>query len=154
MATLPPPNLIKLFIDTSVLFAASHSPTGSARDLLVAGVLRQATLVLSPFVVDETRRNLLRKSPHALPFFEAFLTRGLVHSVEPPVALVWQVAAIIAPKDAAIVAGAIHAGALFLATYDRKDLLSKRQEILDAFGVTVATPEEILAGLEDPQDRP
>jgi hypothetical protein len=33
--------------------------------------------------------------------------------------------------------------------YDRKDLLSKRQEILTAFGVTVATPEEILASLED-----
>ena len=34
-----------------------------------------------------------------------------------------------------------------VATYDRKDLLSKRQEILAAFGVTVATPEEILANL-------
>ena len=31
-----------------------------------------------------------------------------------------------------------------VATYDRKDLLSKREEILTAFGITVATPEEIL----------
>lgn len=62
-------------------------------------------------------------------------------------ALVRQAAAIIAPKDAEIVAGAVHAGAMLLATYDRKDLLSKREEIFAAFAVTVATPEEILAGL-------
>ncbi len=31
-----------------------------------------------------------------------------------------------------------------VATYDRKDLLSKRQEILDAFGISVAPPDEIL----------
>jgi predicted nucleic acid-binding protein len=147
MATNHRPTPIRLFIDTSVLFAASHSQTGSARDLLVAGILEQVALVLSPFVVDETRRNLSRKSPHALPFFEAFLNRGLVWTVEPPAALVHQVAAVIAPKDAEIVAGAVHAGVRFLATYDRKDLLSKRQEIFAAFGVTVATPEEILATL-------
>ena len=60
-----------------------------------------------------------------------------MHSVEPPAALVWQVAAVIAPKDAAIVAGAVCAEAMFLATYDYRDLLSKRREILDALGVTV-----------------
>src|SRR5688572_3895492 len=142
------PSPTRLFVDTSVLFAASHSQTGSARDLLVAGVLGQVTLFLSPFVIDETRRTLSRKSPHALPYFERFLTRGLLHSVEPPKVIVWQVAAVIATKDAEIVAGAIHARVTFLATYDRKDLLSKRQEILEAFGVTVATPNEILADLD------
>jgi predicted nucleic acid-binding protein len=50
-------------------------------------------------------------------------------------------------KDAPIIAAARAAQASFVATYDRKDLLSSRQEILAAFGVTVATPDEILAGL-------
>jgi predicted nucleic acid-binding protein len=134
----------KLFIDSSVLFAAARSQTGFARDLLVAGVLGQVTLVISPFVVDETRRNFSQNSPQALPFYETFLSRGIMHSVEPPAALVWNVAAVIAPKDAEIVAGAVHAGAKFLVSYDRRDLLSKRREILDAFGVTVATPDEIF----------
>jgi hypothetical protein len=50
--------------------------------------------------------------------------------------------------DSSVVfAAARTAGATFLATYDRKDLLSKRQEILTAFGVTVATPDEILANI-------
>ena len=44
-------------------------------------------------------------------------------------------------------AGAIAAGAALVATFDRKHLLSRRQEILAAFGVTVATPGEILANL-------
>lgn len=137
----------KVFLDSSVLFAASRSPMGSARDLLVAGILGRATLVISLFVVDETRRNLTRKSPHALPVYEAFLSRGLVQIVEPPEALVQRAAEFIVQKDAEIVAGAGHAGVTFLATYDRKDLISKREEIFAAFGVTVATPGEILASL-------
>jgi hypothetical protein len=88
MAVNPHPSPTRLFGDTSVLFAASHSRTGSARDLLAAGVRGQVSLILSPFVIDETRRNLSLKSPEALQFFERFLTRGVVHSVEPPSALV------------------------------------------------------------------
>lgn len=154
MASSRQPGPIRIFVDASVLFAASHSQSGFARDLVVAGVRGQATLVLSPFVIEETRRNLLRKAPSALPFLEAFLALGLVHAVEPPAALVRQVAMTIVLKDAPVVAGAIHDAVTFLATYDRKDLLSKRQEILTAFGVTIATPEEILASLQDPLSKP
>jgi predicted nucleic acid-binding protein len=150
MAGSPRPSPPSVFVDTSVLFAASHSRTGSARHLMVATILGHVTLVLSPFVVDETRRNLERKSPHALSFFEAFLTRGWVRRLEPPPALVRQVAITIDAKDAEIVAGAIHADVVFLATYDRKHLLSKREEIRDAFGILVATPDEILASLDRP----
>ena len=114
----------------------------------MAGVLEQVTLVISRYVVDETWRNLSsRKSAQALPLFEAFLTRGLVEFAEPPAALVQQAAMVVVAKDAEVVAGAVHARATFVATYDRKDLLSKREEIFAAFGVTMATPEEILASL-------
>jgi hypothetical protein len=34
-----------------------------------------------------------------------------------------------------------------VATYDRKDLLSRREAILAAFGIVVATPGEILTSL-------
>jgi predicted nucleic acid-binding protein len=148
MAASQRPSPPSVFIDTSVLFAASFSRTGSARDLIVAAVLGHAALVLSPFVVDETRRNLTRKSPHALPFFETLLTRGWVRILEPPAALAKQVAMTIGVNDAEIVAGAAHAGAVFLATYDRRHLLSKRDEILETFGLIVVTPDEILASLD------
>jgi len=57
--------------------------------------------------------------------------------------------AVVVAKDAPIIAAARAAKAPFVATYDRKDLLSKRREIPDAFGITVAKPDEILANLAD-----
>jgi predicted nucleic acid-binding protein len=147
MASSRRTNPIRCFIDASVLFAASQSATGWARDLILAGARGQVALIVSPFVIDETRRNLSRKSSRSLPLFEAFVAQ--FNTVSPPAALVRQVAATIALKDAPVVAGAIHADAPFLVTYDRKHLLSKRQEIFVAFGITVATPNEFLASLEE-----
>jgi predicted nucleic acid-binding protein len=147
MVSIPLIGTPRVFVDASVLFAASRSPSGFARDLIVAGMRGQITLALSPFVIEETRRNLSQKAPGALPLFEAFLAPGVMDIVEPSAALVEQVATVIALKDAPIVAGAIEARAALVATYDRKDLVSKRQEILAAFGVTMATPKEILADL-------
>lgn len=137
----------RIFVDASVLFAATHSPRGSARDLIEAGIRGHVTLVLSPFVIQEIRRNLLSKAPEALSLFEAFLAPGLLLIVQPSSALVQHVAAVIVLKDAPVVAGAIDAGATVVATYDRKHLLTKRGEIFAAFGVTMATPGEFLAGL-------
>jgi predicted nucleic acid-binding protein len=137
----------RVFVDASVLFAASHSPRGFARDLIEAGIRGRIALVLSPFVIQETRRNLSRKAPEALLLFQVFLASGLMRVVQPSRALVEQVADVIVLKDAPVVAGAIDANATLIATYDRRHLLSKRQEIFEAFGVTVATPGEILANL-------
>jgi predicted nucleic acid-binding protein len=39
----------------------------------------------------------------------------------------------------------LHAQAVYLATYDQKHLLSQRDAIRTAFGLVVATPEEILS---------
>jgi hypothetical protein len=105
-------------------------------------------LVLSAFVIEETRRNLAAKAPHALPIFETFLTLEPVHVIDPPAALVRQVAVEIALKDAPIVAGAVYAGAKFLATYDRKHLLAQAALIEDRFGISVGTPEAVLAAVE------
>jgi predicted nucleic acid-binding protein len=147
MVAGPRTGRIRVFLDASVLFAASRSPRGSAHDLIVAGALGRVDLILSAYVIAETRRNLSRKSPSALPVFEAFLDGDFMISSQPPAALAHLVAGHIASKDAPVVAGAFHAGAQFLATYDRKDLLSRDREILAVYGVTVATPDEVLASL-------
>ena len=67
MASNPLPNPTRIFIDASVLFAAALSKTGFARDLILVGAREELTLVLSAFVIEETRRNLATKAPHALP---------------------------------------------------------------------------------------
>jgi hypothetical protein len=57
-------------------------------------------------------------------------------------------------KDAVVVAGAVHAGTIWLASYDRKHLLTQRDVIAKAFGVTITTPDEILSTLAAETDRP
>jgi hypothetical protein len=73
--------------------------------------------------------------------------------VEPDPELVRLVAQIIVLKDAPIVAGAIKANALYLASYDRKHLLSQAALIKDQFGVLVDAPDNVLATIESSTDR-
>jgi predicted nucleic acid-binding protein len=143
-----PQSPTRVFVDTSVLFAAARSETGFARDLIVAGAHGDLDLILSRYVIGETRRNLTNKAPRALSYFDIFLAFGHVQLLDPPTALVRQVAADIALKDAPIVAGAVHAEAKFLVTYDRKHLLALAALIQDRFGITVDTPEAVLAAIE------
>jgi predicted nucleic acid-binding protein len=140
-----------VFGDASVLFAAAYSPHGSARDLLVAGLRGQITYWVSEFVLDETARNLAIKAPAALPAFNLLRPVLAQHSSRPSRTLVLRVAQVVQPKDAPVVAGAIEAGARYVATYDRRHLLRQAHSIEAAFGVVVATPDEILTtlGLND-----
>lgn len=141
------PSPLKVVLDSSVFFAAVYSAHGSARDLLFAALQGQIALVLSAYVITETERNLLKRAPHAHPDFLRFRNELTYLLSDPSNALIVDTASIVIAKDAPIVAAARESRATFVATYDRKDLLSKREEILAAFGVTVATPGEILAGL-------
>ena len=141
------PGIRRVFLDSSVFFAATYSPLGSARDLLLASIQGRVALVLSEYVIDETERNVLKRAPHVHPDF-IHLRDDLTYLLsDPSDALIVDTARIVVAKDAPIIAAARAANATMVATYDRRHLLSKREEILAAFGVTVATPNEILAGL-------
>ncbi len=137
---------LKVFLDTSVLIAATLSPRGFARDLINLGFRQDIALVISSDVIDECERNVGAKAPPARPLLTAFLVQ-LPHRIEPTQADVQRAAGVVEAKDAPIVAAASRAHAPYLATFDRKHLLAKRAEILAAFGLTVATPDEILRQL-------
>jgi predicted nucleic acid-binding protein len=132
-------------VDSSVLLAAAISPFGASRDLIVSTLVEgRFQLSVSSLVLQETSRNLAQKSPDALPYFdllEQFLTP---YQVFPSKELIESVAQNVELKDAPIVAGAVVADADFLATFDRRHLLVRADLIRDRFGVTVATPAEIL----------
>jgi predicted nucleic acid-binding protein len=53
-----PPNPTRIFVDTSVLFAATRSETGFARDLIMAGARGDPTLIFSRYVIEEAQHNL------------------------------------------------------------------------------------------------
>lgn len=63
----------------------------------------------------------------------------------PPAVLVREVAQIVVLKDAPIVAGAIAAEALFIASYDRKHLLRQAAAIRAHYGIMVDTPDTVLS---------
>jgi len=67
--TNPPP---RVFVDSSVLFAAAYSTTGSAFDLMLAAIRGHVSLVLSAYLLAETERNLLQSAPRAHPAFLRF----------------------------------------------------------------------------------
>ena len=54
----------------------------------------------------------------------------------------------VAVKDAPIVAAAVHAGAHYLATYDRRHLLSQAEQIRAHFRIATMTPDEVLRAVQ------
>ena len=128
------------------------SRTGYARDLLSMGIDGTVQLVASAYVLDETRRNLARKSPDAVPFFDLFLELDVIHVAHPSESLVREIALRVEPKDAAIVAGAIVAQCPVIATYDRRHLLAETEQIYRAWELHVETPRDIVQRLSHARD--
>jgi len=49
---------MRLFLDTSVLLAASGSTNGASREIFRLASPNQWTLISTPYVIEEVRRNL------------------------------------------------------------------------------------------------
>jgi putative PIN family toxin of toxin-antitoxin system len=138
---------MRIFIDTSVLFSAIFSPNGYARDLLILAGEDKFTLIVSRDVLDETERNLLKKSPTKIPLFTT-----LIAVLEPEIIedLTTQEVAAAAEytalKDAPIVAAAINSHADYLVTFDHKDLLDPPQ-VAEKSGLKIVRPETVIRQL-------
>ncbi|MCC6792000.1 MAG: hypothetical protein IT336_09950 [Thermomicrobiales bacterium] len=132
-----------------MLFAAALSRRGRARDLILLGGQGHVALYLSEFVLDVTRRNLEAKAQQGIPALDEFLEADLFQSVQPTTESVLSVAKIIELKDAAIVAGALAASASYLASYDRKHLLSQAALVEAEFRLNVETPDQIMTRIPD-----
>ncbi len=144
MASIRTRKTKRVFVDSSVLIAAAISGRGAARDLIRRGFRGEIDLCIAPEVLEESERNLSAKAPVALADFYIFRDLLAGKLVDPPASLVLACANVVALKDAPIVAGAIHASATHLATYDRKHLLQHKEKIREQFGVIVVVPDEII----------
>ncbi len=140
----------RIFIDSSVLFAAALSARGPARELFTQFAIGRCHLLITDLVLEETRRNLAKKGPLSLPALEEFLSSsGLETLRDPPIDRVVEVAGLVELKDAPIVAGALQAKAAFLATHDARHLLQKAEQIRATFGLEVLSPGDVLQLLRD-----
>src|SRR5690348_10644504 len=90
----------RFFVDSGVLISAAISKSGYARDLIFMGFDGLVHLFASEYVFDETRRNLARKSPAPLEFFDMFLRLDIIQLANPSKSLVQRVALRVEPKDA------------------------------------------------------
>jgi predicted nucleic acid-binding protein len=137
----------RIFLDSSVLYAAAFSATGPARRLILKGLQESVTLCISDLVLEETKRNLKKNAPEALPAFTIIADLFALSVTRPTKAEVLKAAKIVHLKDAAIVAAAAKGKAEYLATHDVKHLLNHAKAIEQAYGITVLSPAELLSVL-------
>jgi predicted nucleic acid-binding protein len=145
MVSPKPPR--RIFLDSSVLYAAVFSATGPARRLILKGLQGSVTLCISDLVLEETKWNLTKNAPETLPYFTTIADLLSPQTPRPTKAAIFKAAQLVHLKDALIVAAAAKAQAEYLATHDVKHLLQHAQAIEQAYGITVLTPADLLTRL-------
>jgi predicted nucleic acid-binding protein len=137
----------RFFIDASVFFPAIHSERGHARELFILAGQEWVQLVVSDWVLEETRRNLADFAPERVVFLDYLLTRLPLEIITVSRRSVQAAAKRVVLKDAPIVAAARKARVEALVTYDRKHLLGK-PEVAQYIRAQVVTPEGALKILQ------
>lgn len=135
--------MIRLFLDSSVLYSAVYSPKGHSRDLILRAIRAELTLVVSSLVLRETKRNLATKAPDSLPLLRLVLQGIPFELVRPTKREVLEATKVVVLKDAPIVAAAKKAKVGSLVTLDRKHLLGK-PKIEKYAAVPIITPKQAV----------
>jgi predicted nucleic acid-binding protein len=135
---------VRVFLDTSVLFAALLSETGGSRLILKLGEAGAVQLWVGQRVLQEADGVLARKAPERRPLFALLLDRAQVSvGPEPGDAVLTRTRATVDYlPDAYILAEALAAEADYLVSLDRKHLVGNPRTLDLPF--SVGTPGEFL----------
>jgi predicted nucleic acid-binding protein len=117
--------MLRVFVDSSVLFSAAYSNKGHARDLILMAARDEIRLVISPLVIEETRRNLADFAPEVLPALEQVFDSIDFETFNPTRDEVVEAAKLVAFKDAPILAAVLLSRVDIFVTLDQKHLLDK-----------------------------
>lgn len=135
---------MKLFLDSSVLISGMYSAKGASAALIALGDERNIDLIVSFYVLLETKVNFEQKYPQILPLYEAFV------DTVPPANVIAVDEQDILPvsrytefKDAPVVAAAIKANVDYLVTLDKRHLLTQPQ-VSQQSGLPIVTPRQAL----------
>lgn len=138
---------VRIFLDTSALFAAVLSATGGARALLKLGESGAIRVWVGPAVLQEADEVFRRKAADLLPLLAALLHQAQAQIG--PAATAEQQALAAADvddaPDARIVAEALACQADYLVTHDQEHLLRNLRP--DALPCKVGSPGDCLAWL-------
>jgi len=134
--------MVSIFADSSVIIAGVGSASGASRAVLILADLGFFKLVISPLVLEESRRNIAKKLPAFMPVFT-----DLIATIQPQVVVNPSVEecqrwiTIIEAKDAPIIAAAISAKVNRLLTLNTKDFTA---EVAARTGLIIQTPGEFI----------
>jgi predicted nucleic acid-binding protein len=137
----------RLFLDSSVLFAAAYSSKGHSRDLMMLGAVGSIQLVISDFVLEETSRNLALKSPK-FNILGRIIQAARIEIVSITRQQVQEALKVIVPKDAPILAAARFARVDMLVSLDKKHIL-RHPDLENYINAPIVTPAEAVARLRE-----
>ena len=137
----------RIFIDSSVLFTAANSAKGHSHDLMLTSAAGKLTLVLSDFVLEETRRNLALTQP-GLTVLERIIGEARIEIISVTRQQVLDAIKWIVPKDAPILAAAKAAKVDMLVSLDKKHFLG-RPELESYINAPILTPAEAFTRLKE-----
>jgi predicted nucleic acid-binding protein len=129
---------LNIFLDSSVVLAASLSATGASRQVFDSAARHRWQLLVSPWVLREVRDNLANKPPAAASAWAALRGRVTVEGDE--LAFDWPLNFFVT-KDKPVLITAL-ACADVLLTLDRRDFRSLIGQTV--YGLRVLTPGEYL----------
>lgn len=135
----------RIFLDTSVIFAAMQSESGGARLILKLGEAGAVALWIGPWVLREAEAVVGRKSPASRTLLAVLLDRAQVQvgAEASSSALAGAQAVIDYLPDAQIVAEALAIGVDYLVSFDRKHLVGNPRAAQLPF--LIGTPADFLA---------
>jgi len=134
---------MRVFLDANVLFSAAKSD-GAVRELLHRLVRAGHVLCADAYVLEEARRNLLRKGPAALHALETLIASVDVASFM-PAELQAPVAERIDAKDQPVFAAAVGVACEVLVTGDRTHFGALYGHVL--LGVRIESPRSLAERL-------
>ena len=120
----------KVFLDTSVVFAAVLSPTGGARKLFQLGEAGLLRLFIGPNVLRECDEVVRRIAPGSLPMLAQLLEMGQVETTPAPTRKMVEIARSIVgyEPDAYVLAEAISAEPDWFVTHDKEHFLKESKD--------------------------
>lgn len=138
---------MRVFIDASVLFAASLSATGASREIMRIAQEERITLVANSLVLEEVVRNLSVKTERALEVLQSFRGDISIELIEPTKEEILEVLPFTALKDAPHLAAAKKAGVHCLVSLDRRHMIEPRDIIWEHLRLRILLPAELLQEL-------
>ena len=143
------PKKPRIFLDTSVIFAAVLSPTGGARKLFLLGESGLMQLVVGPTVLRECQEVVQRKSPASLPTLAQLMASASLETSQAPTKKQIDTAEAYVQyvPDTRVLAEAILAKPDWFVTHDKEHFIKHRSKINLPF--EIGTPGDVLQWFKD-----